>query len=135
MESAELEATTDRAATRFLRNFNLKSECMAALVYPAHGPRHQETFPELKPQEIDRLRRFGALRKFSDGEKLYEAGKVAPGMFVVLKGLVSITQRDGLGHVAPVVEEGRATSWPKSASSPAARRWSTQRPRATSRPC
>ena len=27
-------------------------------------------------------------------------------MFVVLKGLVSVTQRDGLGHVAPVVEEG-----------------------------
>jgi thioredoxin reductase (NADPH) len=106
MESAEWEATADRAATRFLRNFNLKSECMAALVYPVHGPRHQETFPELKPQEIDRLRRFGALRKFSDGEKLYEAGKVAPGMFVVLKGLVSVTQRDGLGHVAPVVEEG-----------------------------
>src|SRR5277367_2558214 len=79
---------------------------MAALVYPVHGPRHQETFPELKPPEIDRMRRFGVLRKFSDGEKLYEAGKVAPGMLVVLKGLVSVTQRDGLGHVAPVVEEG-----------------------------
>ena len=86
--------------------YNLKSEPMAALIYPAHRPRHEETFPELKPQEIDRLRRFGALRKFSDGEKLYEAGKVAPGMFVVLKGLVSVTQRDGLGHVAPIVEEG-----------------------------
>src|SRR5271169_1272024 len=60
--------------------YNIKSEPMAALVYPAHRPRHEETFPELKPQEIDRLRRFGVLRKFSDGEKLYEAGKVAPGM-------------------------------------------------------
>src|SRR5208282_4443689 len=79
---------------------------MAEPVYPAHGPRHQETFPELKPHEIDRLRRFGALRKFSDGEKLYEAGKMAPGMFVVLKGLVSITERDGLGHVSPIVEQG-----------------------------
>jgi thioredoxin reductase (NADPH) len=79
---------------------------MADLVYPARGPRYQETFPELKPAEIDRLRRYGSLRKYSDGEKLFETGKAAPGMFVVLKGLVSLTQRDGLGHIAPIAELG-----------------------------
>src|ERR1700761_8100007 len=79
---------------------------MAELVYPAHGPRYQETFPELTPQEIDRLRRYGSLRKYSDGEKLFEAGKMSPGMFVVLKGLVAVTERDGLGHVTPIVELG-----------------------------
>jgi thioredoxin reductase (NADPH) len=79
---------------------------MPALVYPAHRPRYDETFPELKPQEIDRLRRHGTLRKHSDGEKLFEAGKVAPGVFVVLSGLVSLTQHDGLGHISPIVELG-----------------------------
>ena len=79
---------------------------MTKSVYPAHFPRQQETFPELTAQEIDRLRGYGSRRNFSDGEKLVEAGKISPGMFVVLKGLVAITQRDGLGHVTPVVEQG-----------------------------
>jgi thioredoxin reductase (NADPH) len=80
---------------------------MAELVYPPHGPRYQETFPELTAQEIDRLRRYGSLRKYSDGEKLFEAGKISPGMFVVLKGVVAVTERDGLGHVTPIVEQGQ----------------------------
>ena len=75
-------------------------------VYPARGPRYQETFPALTAQEIDRLRRYGSLRRYSDGEKLFEAGKISPGMFVILKGLVAITQRDGLGHLAPIAEQG-----------------------------
>jgi thioredoxin reductase (NADPH) len=75
-------------------------------VYPAQFPRHQETFPELTKQEMDRLRRYGSIRKYSDGEKLFEAGKVSPGMFVVLKGQVALSQRDGLGHVTPIVEQG-----------------------------
>jgi len=79
---------------------------MADSVYPPRGPRYQETFPALTAQEIDRLRRYGSLRKYSDGEKLFEAGKVSPGMFVVLKGLVAITLRDGLGHAAPIAEQG-----------------------------
>ena len=79
---------------------------MADSVYPARGPRYQETFPALTAQEIDRLRRYGSLRKYSDGEKLFEAGKISPGMFVVLKGLVTITQRDGLGHLTPIAERG-----------------------------
>ena len=79
---------------------------MADFAFPAQVPRYQETFPELTAQEIDRLRRYGSLRKYSDGEKLFEAGKISPGMFVVLKGLVALTQRDGLGHVTPIAEQG-----------------------------
>ncbi len=79
---------------------------MANSVHLAQFPRQEETFPTLTAQEIDRLRRYGSSRKFSDGEKLIEAGKISPGMFVVLKGVVAITQRDGLGHVSPVVEQG-----------------------------
>ena len=37
---------------------------------------------------------------------LFETGKVGPGMFVILSGHVAITQRDGLGRVTPVIDQG-----------------------------
>ena len=52
------------------------------------------------------MRRFGELRRYRDGEALFETGKPGPGMFVVLSGHVAITQRDGLGHVTPVIDQG-----------------------------
>jgi len=69
-------------------------------------PRHAQTFPELTPSEIARMRRFGSIRTYGHGERLFEAGKRGPGMFVVLSGHVAITQRDGLGHVTPVIDQG-----------------------------
>jgi thioredoxin reductase (NADPH) len=79
---------------------------MSPLSYPAPGPRYHETFPVLTTREVDRLRRFGSIRKYASGDKLFETGKPGPGMFVVLSGSVAVTQRDGLGHVTPVVEQG-----------------------------
>ena len=69
-------------------------------------PRHEQAFPTLTPKEIERMRRFGEIRNYAHGEKLFETGKPGPGMFVVLKGSVAITQRDGMGHVTPVIEQG-----------------------------
>src|SRR5215217_137156 len=69
-------------------------------------PRHEQTFPTLTHHEIERMRRFGELRAYKDGEALFETGKVGPGMFVVLSGHVAITQRDGLGRVTPVINQG-----------------------------
>lgn len=69
-------------------------------------PRHEQTFPALTPQEIARMRRFGEVRHYRHGEMLFETGKPGPGMFVVLSGHVAITQRDGLGHVTPVIDQG-----------------------------
>ena len=69
-------------------------------------PRHEQTFPALTPHEIERMRRFGEVRRYGPGETLFETGKVGPGMFVVLSGHVAITQRDGLGHVTPVIDQG-----------------------------
>ena len=37
---------------------------------------------------------------------LFETGKVGPGMFVLLSGRVAITQRDGLGNITPVIDQG-----------------------------
>jgi thioredoxin reductase (NADPH) len=69
-------------------------------------PRYEQTFPALTDQEIARMRRFGELRTYKPGEALFETGKPGPGMFVVLTGHVAITQRDGLGHVTPVIDQG-----------------------------
>ncbi len=69
-------------------------------------PRLEQTFPTLTVQEIARMRRFGELRNFGNGEMLFETGKPGPGMFVVLSGHVAITQRDGLGHVTPIIDQG-----------------------------
>ena len=78
------------------------SKTAAAVLFP----RHAQTFPALTPQEIARLRAFGELRRYGDGEKLFETGRPGPGMFVILSGHVAITQRDGLGHVTPVIDQG-----------------------------
>src|SRR5882757_5521202 len=72
----------------------------------ARFPRLEQTFPALTPQEIARMRRFGEVRSHKDGERLFETGKPGPGMFVILSGHVAITQRDGLGHVTPVIDQG-----------------------------
>ena len=42
-------------------------------------PRHEQTFPTLTSQEIARMRRFGEIRNYRDGEKLFETGKPGPG--------------------------------------------------------
>jgi thioredoxin reductase (NADPH) len=72
----------------------------------AFFPRHDQTFPTLTAQEIARMRRFAEIRNFGDGEKLFETGKPGPGMYVVLSGHVAISQRDGMGHVTPLIDQG-----------------------------
>ncbi len=69
-------------------------------------PRLEQTFPELTAPEIARMRRFGEVRHYKDGETLFKTGKPGPGMFVILSGHVAITQRDGFGHVTPVIDQG-----------------------------
>jgi thioredoxin reductase (NADPH) len=68
--------------------------------------RFEQTFPTLTRQEIERIRRFGAVRRFADGELLVETGKPSPGMLVILSGHVEAYHRDGLGHITPIVAEG-----------------------------
>src|SRR3954470_21883590 len=69
-------------------------------------PRDAQTFPALTAQEIARVRNYGGVRRYRGGEKLFETGRPGPGMFVILSGHVAIPQRDGLGHVTPVIEQG-----------------------------
>jgi thioredoxin reductase (NADPH) len=75
---------------------------------PYHSPtlqaRRAQMFPVLADEEIARLRRFGAPRRYADGERLFETGKTSPGMFVVLSGALRITGRDGHGHDLLIAE-------------------------------
>ena len=66
--------------------------------------RRTQMFPVLSAAELERLRRFGVLRRYTDGEVLFETGRAAPGMFVVLSGALRVTGRDGHGNDVPVVE-------------------------------
>src|ERR1700719_2406189 len=68
--------------------------------------RREQMFPKLEPREIDRLRRFGDVRRYSAGEALFVTGEIAPGMVVLIKGSVRVTRRDPFGHSAPIAEQG-----------------------------
>jgi thioredoxin reductase (NADPH) len=68
--------------------------------------RREQMFPKLTPQEIDRLRRFGEVRRYAAGDALFVTGKVPPGMYVLISGSVRVTRSDPLGHRAPIVEQG-----------------------------
>jgi thioredoxin reductase (NADPH) len=68
--------------------------------------RRHQMFPALSDADIARIRRFGEVRTYRHGEALFMAGRTSPGMFVVLKGLVALSQRDGLGTVVPIVQQG-----------------------------
>jgi thioredoxin reductase (NADPH) len=69
--------------------------------------RQGQMFPALTDAEIARIRRFGMPKHYAQGERLFAAGERGPGMFVVLSGKVALSQRDGLGHVVPIVRQGR----------------------------
>ena len=68
--------------------------------------RHQMFLP-LSEGEIGRMHRFGEVRSYAPGEHLFTAGEPGPGVFVMLKGKVTISQHDGTGHVTPLARQGR----------------------------
>ncbi len=68
--------------------------------------RLDQAFFTLTDAEIDRLRQFGEERSFPDGERLLSAGTPSPGMFILLKGHVEVSQRDGAGRRRIVVRHG-----------------------------
>jgi hypothetical protein len=68
----------------------------------ALGSRFNQMFPVLSETEIDRVRRFGEVRRFAAGELLFKAGEAVPGMYVILSGRVAVVPRDALGQTVPV---------------------------------
>jgi len=68
--------------------------------------RRDQMFPILESADIERVRRFGAVRSYRAGETLVEVGKVGPGLTILLTGRVDITQHDGSGHRRHIVTHG-----------------------------
>src|SRR5262245_5373899 len=73
-----------------------------ATSHPPLASRFEQMFPVLSAAEIDRVRRFGEVKRFPAGEFLFQAGESVPGMYVILSGRVAIVPRDGLGQAVPV---------------------------------
>jgi thioredoxin reductase (NADPH) len=70
------------------------------------GGRRDQALPVLSEVDLSRIARFGERRQYRRGERLFAAGERALGMFVVLKGVLSVSQRDGLGHMVLIVRHG-----------------------------
>src|SRR5438128_4925616 len=68
--------------------------------------RSHQRFPVLTESEVARIGRFGTVMRYARGTRLFVAGEPGPGMFVVLKGVMAMSQRDGLGHVVPIGSHG-----------------------------
>jgi thioredoxin reductase (NADPH) len=68
--------------------------------------RGDQALPVFSEAELARIGRFGERRQYRRGERLFAAGERAPGMYVVLKGTLTMRQRDGLGRVVPIVRHG-----------------------------
>ncbi len=76
-------------------------------VPPAVASRWQQMFPVLSEAELARVGQFGTVQRHARGARVFAAGEPGPGMFVVLKGILALSQRDGMGHVVPTVRLGR----------------------------
>ncbi len=68
--------------------------------------RFDQMFPVLTPAEIERLRRFGETRTYDPADRLVSTGEVSPGMMVILRGEVDVTQHSLLGRDQPIVTHG-----------------------------
>jgi thioredoxin reductase (NADPH) len=57
--------------------------------------RRDQMFPVLEASEIERVRRFGTLRGFVEGEMLARIGDVGRGLAIILAGRVDVTRHEG----------------------------------------
>lgn len=68
--------------------------------------RRDQIYPPLTEAEIARMRHFGTVQRYHDGELLFATGQRGIGMFVILSGQVTIMRHTGLGHTSLIVEQG-----------------------------
>lgn len=64
--------------------------------------RRYQAFPTLLPEEIERMRRFGEPRSYAAGEYLARVGDHAPGLMIILSGMVDVFQTKA-GHRSLIV--------------------------------
>src|SRR3954447_16811536 len=68
--------------------------------------RHDQMFPTLSREDIERLCRFGEPRSYKAGERVVTAGEVGPGLILVLSGKLEAIQGRGLGRPETIVTHG-----------------------------
>ena len=68
--------------------------------------RGAQMFPTLSPAEVQRLRRFGAVRTYEKGDALVRVGESGHGLTVFLAGEAEITQHDENGTRTHIVTHG-----------------------------
>ncbi|MDR7095599.1 FAD-dependent oxidoreductase [Hydrogenophaga laconesensis] len=69
--------------------------------------RRHQMFPVLTDAEMARMQRFGKRQTHPGGTHLLRAGEPGAGLFVVMDGVVAVSERDGLGHITPIVKHSR----------------------------
>src|SRR5262249_56420463 len=79
---------------------------MSVPTKPIIESRRDQIFPVLETADIERMRRFGALRSFHSGEVLARAGQVADGLTIILAGKVEISRRNKLADHEPMAIHG-----------------------------
>ncbi len=72
---------------------------------PIIETRRDQMFPSLSGAEIERVRRFGELRRYGAGELVVHAGRSAEGLYVVLAGAVRVAAHDTPDK--PIVTHGQ----------------------------
>ena len=71
--------------------------------------RREQMFPTLPAAEIDRLRRFGELKRFRTGEFLVRAGEESHGLMLILSGEVEVTPHEQRRQGEIIVRYGRGS--------------------------
>jgi len=87
----------------------------------------------LGPEEIERLARFGERKSYMAGERMAATGEIAPGVFVILRGRVDVTQRGGEGQPELIFTHGPGSFMGELAQLSDRPYWSTPTPRKRSR--
>jgi CRP-like cAMP-binding protein len=73
---------------------------------PALDNRHHQAFPLLLESEVHRVREFGSVREFTDGDTLQKIGDIARGLAIVLSGEIEVVQYDISRRSASVAAYG-----------------------------
>jgi len=73
---------------------------------PTNDQNRSPLFIALEPAEIERIRRFGDVRIYGDGEALFKVGDVGHGLVVVLAGNVDLIRRLKSGELKTFLTQG-----------------------------
>ena len=70
--------------------------------------RGHQMFPVLNAGQIETAKRFasGPARSFAPGEIVFDAGERGVPMWLILRGSMDMTRRDGLQHETPIISHG-----------------------------